>query len=576
MGLGLKAKVMGLLAILVLVSLIAIMFLEYEVLNGKAAIDDQKIDLEELYLVQDATATFSDVKYWYTEIAVSLSEEAAASSEASASLFVEKVKLLKSIDDETRAQILQNLELLKAEAEEALMSYTFEENENGKKSMAKVRNYISVINGELVKLMENAKARAEQAVVVVEDASTVALIGGLFMLALVILVAFGLTIAMNSMILQPLVRITREMKLLADGETDLELMDAKKTDEVGEMARAVQIFCKNTLEIKAMNLEQKQVQKERDAERATAESEKQATEAQQRQKIEAQLRLQSEQAEAIKTLLVDKVRATLTTVVGSAKEMEQSATSLSQTVDKSSSDAHFLSESIAQTAAETHSVAAATEELSVSINEINRQAEESKDMSIKAVEKQQKANAAVIELAEMSGKIIDILNIIDEIADKTNLLALNATIEAARAGDAGKGFAVVASEVKSLAKQTSNATEDIQQLITNIQTSSAETVDAITGTRDSINAIAESSSSIADAVVQQRGATEEISSSVQQVAKGTDSITDGVQSITDGISNTDIASNRVREVSDDILSVVSNLTNEVDDFLATLKHGQAL
>ena len=320
-GLGLKAKVMGLLAALVLVSLVAILFLEYQVLNGKTAIDSQKTDLEEFYMVQDATASFSDVRYWYTEIAVSLSEEASAASEASAALFVEKVNLLKSVDEITRATILKNLDSLKADAEEALMSYTFEENEAGKKSMAKVRDYIAVINGELAKLMEGARVRSEQAAIVVDDASTVALIGGIVMLVLVMLVACAIIVAMNAMILQPLVRITNEMKHLADGDTNLKLIDAEKTDEVGEMARAVQVFCQNSLKIKTMNSDQEQAQKEREAEREAAEAEKQATEAQQREEIEAQLDLQRKQAEAIKTLLMDKVHATLTRVVDSAAEI---------------------------------------------------------------------------------------------------------------------------------------------------------------------------------------------------------------------------------------------------------------
>ncbi len=572
-GLGLKAKIMGLLAILVFTSLMAILFLEYQVLNGRSAIISQKTDLDELYLMQDATATFSDVKYWYTEIAVSLSEEAAAASEESAELFKEKIKQIKSLDDVSRANILKDLEGLMAEAEEAMMSYTFEENEAGKKSMSMVRAYIGSINNELVKLMDGARIRAEQAVVVVEDTSSFALIGGLFMLVLVLIVGAGLIVAMNSMILIPLVRITDEMKRLAEGDTDIKLVDAGKVDEVGDMARAVQIFCKNTLKIETMNLEQKQVQQDREAERKVEEVAKQASENQQRQEIEAQLERQRMQAEAIKTLLQKKVHATLAIVVGSAETLEVSAVSLSQTVEQSSSEASLLSNSIAQTSSETHSLAAATEELSASINEINRQADESNSMSQKAVVMQEKANEAVMELADMSGRISDILGLINEIAEKTHLLALNATIEAARAGDAGRGFAVVASEVKDLAQQTGKATEGIQTQIKNIQVATQETVGTITGSKDSINSIAESSSTIVEAVVQQRGATEEISSSIQQVAMGTDSITDGIQRITDGISNTDAASSRVREVSNDILSVVSELSNEVDDFMATLSNG---
>ena len=124
-----------------------------------------------------------------------------------------------------------------------------------------------------------------------------------------------------------------------------------------------------------------------------------------------------------------------------------------------------------EASANVQAVAAGAEELSCSIGEITRQVNNSKTLAEGAVEQAVRTNDVVRSLAEGSSKIGEVVSMINDIAGQTNLLALNATIEAARAGEAGKGFAVVASEVKSLASQTSSATEEIAAHIDAIQTS---------------------------------------------------------------------------------------------------------
>ena len=167
------------------------------------------------------------------------------------------------------------------------------------------------------------------------------------------------------------------------------------------------------------------------------------------------------------------------------------------------------------------SVASATEEMSLSVNEISCQVQESARIASDAVDQARTTNDRVSELSKAATRIGDVVELINTIAGQTNLLALNATIEAARAGDAGRGFAVVASEVKALAEQTAKATGEISQQITGIQAATQESVNAIKEISSTIEKLSGISSAIAAAVEEQGAATQEISRNVQQASMGT-------------------------------------------------------
>ncbi|MDV7341789.1 methyl-accepting chemotaxis protein [Terasakiella sp. A23] len=215
--------------------------------------------------------------------------------------------------------------------------------------------------------------------------------------------------------------------------------------------------------------------------------------------------------------------------------------------------------------------ASATEELSASIQEISRQVAQSAEISGEAVAEAASMNQVMSSLHSGSRRIGEVINLINIIAEQTNLLALNATIEASRAGEAGKGFAVVASEVKNLATQTTQATDDIGQLIQQIQQEVDQAVHANESITHVIQRIDEISTGISSAVEQQGAATKEISQTVQDAAKGSQQITQSISSVSEVSTKSGQASSDLLNVSESMNALTSELSDEVDQFLNEIR-----
>ncbi len=372
--------------------------------------------------------------------------------------------------------------------------------------------------------------------------------------ATVVLIALGVLIAVvlavGTLIARgislPLATISQRMRTLAGGDKSIDVPYAAKQDEIGDLARALDVFKTNALEMDRMRAEQEAMQ-----------------EAAARDKRTAMHRLADD--------FQQKVGGIVQAVGSGATEMRDTATSMSATANETSQQSQTVAAASEEATRNVQTVAAATEELSTSIAEISRRVAESATTARRAVNEAERTNVQVQGLAEAAQKIGEVVQLISDIASQTNLLALNATIEAARAGEMGKGFAVVASEVKNLANQTAKATEEITAQISGIQQASGEAVGAIQSIGKIIAEIDEISTGIAAAVEEQGAATGEIARNVQEAASGTSEVSTNIAGVNAAAGETGKAANEVLRSADELNSQADSLKTEVDRFLREVR-----
>lgn len=345
---------------------------------------------------------------------------------------------------------------------------------------------------------------------------------------------------------KPIRTLTEVMRNLSEGRLDHDVPYTKQGTEIGSMARKVEIFKKNAIDKKRMEMEQLALEEKSKEEKAKAMNE-------------------------LAGNFESSIGSVVTVVSAASSQMSSSAQSLSSTAEATSRQARAVSSAMSEASTNVQTVASATEELSLSVNEISRQVNEASAIASEAVQEAGLAHRQMDELSQASKKIGDVVKLISEIASQTNLLALNATIEAARAGDAGKGFAVVASEVKNLANQTAKATDDIQKQISDIQMATESAVggiDRIGGTIERINTI---QSSIAAAVEQQGSATKEISRNVQEAASRTLLVSNNIVDVSKALENTGTAATEMLSAAKGLSSQSEKLRTEVENFLMSVK-----
>jgi methyl-accepting chemotaxis protein len=319
----------------------------------------------------------------------------------------------------------------------------------------------------------------------------------------------------------------------------------KQPDELGKLSKALESLRISALEAERLEAEAK--------ERSAVELEK------------------ARELQELCRQFDNQVKQSLVTIGQATDSLRSTADTMRDTATNSSTQAQTVANAANQAAGNVQTVAAATEELSASIAEISQRVTTSADGSKAAVLKAEETNRTFDALAKSAQRIGDVLGLISEIAAQTNLLALNATIEAARAGDAGKGFAVVASEVKNLAGQTSKATQEISELVTEIQTTTNQAVMAIRDITVSINAISEGATAIAAAVEEQGAATGEIASSVQQAAQGTQEVTHTIAVVAESSQRTGSAATDVTNSLEGMLREQTNLRQAVEAFLTRVQ-----
>ncbi|MGX7745064.1 methyl-accepting chemotaxis protein [Rhodopseudomonas parapalustris] len=364
----------------------------------------------------------------------------------------------------------------------------------------------------------------------------------------------GVTLAMAALALlvgqriaNSVTRTTAAMQRLAAGDFEAVLPGLERSDEIGEMARAVEAF-------KA----------------ASQRAARDETEA----KI-AQQQIEADRRKADMTTLADGfeivVGKVIETVFQASSSLEASAGSLTQTAETSRQLTIATASVSSEVSACVGTVAASAEQLLASVDDIGRRIVESTTMTAAAVQQTRQTSEHVLQLARAGDRIGDIVGMIQTIARQTNLLALNATIEAARAGDAGRGFAVVAFEVKALAEQTAKATQDIQRQVADIQQatrSSAGSIDEIVGL---IERISETISTIASAIERQGHETRAMSDNVTKAAAETVHVGTSIERVQRGAEHVESASRDVFAAAKSLATDSDVLRREVADFLGSVR-----
>ena len=346
-------------------------------------------------------------------------------------------------------------------------------------------------------------------------------------------------------ICRPLTRMTQEMVKLAAGDLDVRIEGADGADEVGGLARSLQVFRENAAAARRLEAEQSAAQ----AGQATRQCAIEAGIAE----FDAQVR----EALDVLTAASARMHTTAETMSGTATETGRQVSAVMAAADLASTN--------------VQAVAAATEELHAAATEIAHQVMQSSEIARAAVAEADRTNTAITSLAQMAQRIGEVVTLIRGIASQTNLLALNATIEAARAGEAGRGFAVVAGEVKALAGQTARATEEISAQIGAIQAGTDQAVGAIRGIGATVTRVNEIAAAIAAAIEQQGAATREISHNLQQVAQGTTEVSGNIAGVNQAAEATGAEAGQVLMAADELAGRAGQLRTDVNGFFARIR-----
>jgi methyl-accepting chemotaxis protein len=353
-----------------------------------------------------------------------------------------------------------------------------------------------------------------------------------------------------------------QMTQLASGEKDVAITGTDRRDEIGEMARALEVFHRAGVRLERLSRER--------AERARAE-------------LDQQTRLQVQQEEARierETMLRDiagqferTVGEVVTGVVAASSQLQSTSKLMAATAEDTSRRTGEVADAMEEANLGATAAASASDEFAMSIGEISRQAVSSAELAREATLSARNADTTISALTASAQQVGEIVELIQTIARRTNLLALNASIEAARGGEAGRGFAVVASEVKELANQTSRATEKIAEQIRDMQDTTGASVSALRSIAGQIHQLETTAVSIATAVDQQSVAGQDLARSIDLAARGTERVTGHIEEVRHMALSTGSAASQVLTSATSLEAQAATLRSQVQGFLTQVRAG---
>ncbi len=368
-----------------------------------------------------------------------------------------------------------------------------------------------------------------------------------------------------------IVLMSDAMRQLARGNLQVAVPCRGRTDEISEMAEALEVFKNNLHETERMREEQDRAEKLAEQMR----QEQVLAEKQAQEEIKAnEKRTQDErkaELHALATSFEQAVGSIVDMVSSASAELSTTAEQLTDAARGTSDRSAAVATASEQASSNVQSVASATEELSSSVRDIAHQVHQSTTVTSRAAVEAEKTSAEVQDLTRAAEKIGGIVELINNIAAQTNLLALNATIEAARAGEAGKGFNVVAHEVKVLAEQTAKATAEIGSQISAIQMSTQQTTATMMGIAKTIHEADDIAASIASAVEEQGAATQEIARNIAQASTGSAEVAKNIVGVQQSAESSSAAAAQVLGAARGLSHQAESLRGEVDKFVRRVR-----
>lgn len=438
------------------------------------------------------------------------------------------------------------LEAYIAKAETIIASVIAKENKAIAKELEEFTWAFEVLEKDMASVAEQIEQANANAAVEAKTLATGSQVVNWSMLLAAALLFGGAFLLFRTFVSAPLATAMGGLRKLADGNADIKAMPRSRITEIAQLGEVMGVFREATIRKAELENERVTMQSKSEEDRA-----------------------------AQRDLIADELERSIGEVVeslgGSVSRLGSAAETMSHSSQETTQQAIAVSAASEQTSLNLQSLAAATEELSASVEEIDRQIRFSTGRSKDAATKADQTVERVAALTQATQRIGDIVGIIREIAEQTNLLALNATIEAARAGEAGKGFAVVASEVKTLAAQTAKATQEISGQIAEIQHATDAATHVIAEITDAVREINDISEKTAVSIGEQGQATREIARNVQQASEGAGEVAGNITAVSDAARQSSEVAGAVGEASGEISRQTERLRAEMRNVVTRIR-----